>query len=384
MTGGTATWDAVVVGAGPAGALAAREAVRRGLSVLLVDREAFPRWKVCGCCLSARALATLAAVGLGDLPRTCGAIPLHEVCLAAPRRQAAVRLPAGAALSRQALDAALVAAAVAAGVVFRPETRAALGAAGAGDRAVVLRRGECREEVRARLVIAADGLTGDLLAGVPGFRTDTAPAARVGAGAIADAAPAFYRPGSIFMACAEGGYLGLVRLEDGRLDLAAAFDLARVRGAGGPGPAAAALLKTAGWPAVPGLERLAWRGTPRLTRRLHPVAAERLFVLGDAAGYVEPFTGEGIAWALAGAVALGPLAARAARRWQPALAAEWTAGYRTAVLRRQFACRLTAHVLRHPRLVGAVLAVLARAPGIAAPFMRYLHQPSSNLTMSQL
>ena len=49
------TWDAVVVGAGPAGAVAARELARRGTTVLLVDRASFPRNKVCGACLNVRA-----------------------------------------------------------------------------------------------------------------------------------------------------------------------------------------------------------------------------------------------------------------------------------------------------------------------------------------
>src|SRR5207248_8374259 len=76
-------WPAVVVGAGPAGALAAHELARRGVRALLVDRSVFPRGKVCGCCLSGRALATLREAGLGNLPARCGAIPLGEVCLAA-------------------------------------------------------------------------------------------------------------------------------------------------------------------------------------------------------------------------------------------------------------------------------------------------------------
>jgi flavin-dependent dehydrogenase len=47
-------WDVVVVGAGPAGAMAARELARRGAGVLLVDRAQFPRYKVCGGCLNPR------------------------------------------------------------------------------------------------------------------------------------------------------------------------------------------------------------------------------------------------------------------------------------------------------------------------------------------
>src|SRR6185312_5095920 len=47
-TGADAEVDVAVVGAGPAGAVAACTAARRGLSVALIDRETFPRDKICG------------------------------------------------------------------------------------------------------------------------------------------------------------------------------------------------------------------------------------------------------------------------------------------------------------------------------------------------
>src|SRR5690242_12505527 len=86
-------WDAVVVGAGPAGSVAARELARRGASVLLVDRAAFPRRKVCGSCLNLRALATLAEVGLGGLAGGLGALPLRGLSLAARGLRAWLPLP---------------------------------------------------------------------------------------------------------------------------------------------------------------------------------------------------------------------------------------------------------------------------------------------------
>src|SRR5207244_156620 len=67
-------WDVIVVGAGPAGSLAALQLARRSLAVLLVDQAIFPRWKVCGSCLNLRALSTLAAVGLEDMPLSLGAV----------------------------------------------------------------------------------------------------------------------------------------------------------------------------------------------------------------------------------------------------------------------------------------------------------------------
>ena len=64
----TRVWDAVVVGAGPAGSAAALAGARAGLRVLLVDRSVFPRDKVCGGCLNASAVESLGLLGLRTLP----------------------------------------------------------------------------------------------------------------------------------------------------------------------------------------------------------------------------------------------------------------------------------------------------------------------------
>ncbi len=374
MTAGR-TWDAVVVGAGPAGSAAARELARRGLAVLLVDRAPFPRWKVCGCCLNARALALLAGMGLGGLAPRCGAVPLGSLRLATIGQQARVPLAGGVALSRTVLDAALADAAVAAGAEFWPGTHAALAGVGEDRRWLSLRRHGREMTVGAGVVLAADGLGGKLVAHETKASPPAAVGSRIGAGAVADDGPAFYERGTVFMACGAGGYLGLVRLEDGRLDLAAALDPALVRRAAGPAHAAAALLREVGWPVPPDLAALEWRGTPAQTRQPKRLAAERLFVIGDAAGYVEPFTGEGMAWALAAAAAVAPLAARAAEHWEPSLMREWASRHRSVIAGRQGPCRVAAQVLRRPALARAVVGVLARFPGVARPVVRYLNAP---------
>ncbi len=370
---GRRTWDVVVVGAGPAGALAARETARRGLKVLLIDRATFPRGKVCGCCLGGRALATLDAVGLGDLPRRQGAVPLREIVLAARGCRARLELPSSVALSREAFDAALVVAAVESGADFLPGTAARLGPVDAEARHVVL---GTTDSVLTRLVLAADGLGGRFLAEGAG---EIAEGSRIGAGVVVPSAPHAYTPGSVFMACSAPGYVGLVRLEDGRLDVAAALDRAAVRRAGGPGALAEAILDEAGLPPLAGLASLPWRGTPALTRHPKRRAAERVLALGDAAGYVEPFTGEGMTWALAAAVAAAPLAGRAARRWEPSLARAWEAAYRRTVTERQHVCRAAARLLRHPRLVRATIYILGRMPGLAAPVLHALNETTSPL-----
>ena len=65
-------WDVVVVGAGPAGAVVARELALSGVTVLLVDRRRFPRNKVCGGCLSARTVAQLGELGLDKAVQPTG------------------------------------------------------------------------------------------------------------------------------------------------------------------------------------------------------------------------------------------------------------------------------------------------------------------------
>jgi flavin-dependent dehydrogenase len=350
-----------------------RELARRGLGVLLVDRSAFPRWKVCGGCLNKRALGTLAEVGLEFLTSQCHAVPLERVQLAARDCSAVLPLPGGVALSREAFDAAMVRAALAAGAAFLPGTYATLAGAGPQGRIAFLRQGTREWPTAARFVVAADGLSGRLLAGERKMQNLIIRNSRIGAGAVVSGAPSFYERGTIHMACGDDGYVGLVRLEDGGVDIAAALERRAVQDAGGPSRLAAEILQSVGWPAIAGMENETWRGTPGLTRRAFRVAGERLFVVGDSAGYVEPFTGEGIAWALDAGVALASLAVEAAREWTPRLAARWTSIFRRTIGDRR-ACRAAARLLRHPRLTRGVIALLDRFPVLGLPVIRRLNR----------
>jgi flavin-dependent dehydrogenase len=350
---------------------------RMGLSVLLADRCQFPRGKVCGCCVNGAALTALNSAGLGSLSRDAGALPITGMLLAAKGRLAMIDPGRGVVLSREAFDAALVRAAVAAGVAFLPGVNVSLAGMVDDARLLLFATGRSMETVRARVVVAADGLGSSLLA-----RAGAAPPllrarSRVGAGTVVRDPPDFYKAGVIYMACGERGYVGLVRLEDGRLDLAAALDVAGVRAEHGPGAVVARVLSDTGWPIPRDLAALKWKGTPPLTRQPGQIAGARLFAIGDAAGYVEPFTGEGIARALATGLAVAPIAARATRHWQASLAREWSQTYRRLRGHRQLACRLAATVLRRPWLAGACVQVLARAPALATPIVRRLSAPVS-------
>ncbi len=368
-------WDVVVVGAGPAGALTARETARLGVSVLLVDKAKFPRHKVCGCCLNKRSLSALASVGLGALPATEGAVRLSRFELAAHGRRAALRLPGGVALSRAAFDAALVREAVEAGVHFLSGTMAAFAGSTESVRRVHLWHRERSCEVDARILAVADGLGSRFLKEEAGLASVQRRNARVGAGVILDTASDAYEGGVIYMACGKQGYVGMVRLEDRRLDVAAALNPHFVKASGGLGAAAAGIIAESGLPALPGLEHLPWKGTPLLSQGPEKVAAHRAYLVGDATGYVEPFTGEGMAWALGSAVSVAPLVAKGVQDWEPRLAREWTERHRHAVRQRQRVCRLAATALRHPVLVRMAVAALSAAPALATPVLNYLNEP---------
>jgi flavin-dependent dehydrogenase len=116
-------WDAIVVGAGPAGVIAAHEVAKRGQRVLLVDKASFPRPKVCGGCLNLSMLATLERVGLTSAIHELDGVALNALRLTTGNHSATLPLPGGTSISREAMDAALIAAAVHDGVTFLSNTR---------------------------------------------------------------------------------------------------------------------------------------------------------------------------------------------------------------------------------------------------------------------
>jgi len=367
------SWDVVVVGAGPAGGLAALDLAQRGLRVLLVEKREFPRWKVCGCCLNAQAQAVLAAVGQGQLIDAQGGLPLRRLQLGHRGQRASLALPDGRALSRERFDQALVEAAIAAGACFQASTTARLGPADASGRTVTLQeRGSSQPQtVRAQVVLVAAGLAQRCIpaseAGAPIIQRHS----RIGAGCVLPDAAAAYPAGSIHMAIGREGYVGLVRREDGQLNLAAAFDR-QALGANAAG-AARAVLTSAGFPIPAGLEQARWQVTPALSRRAAVLAGERFLVLGDAAGYVEPFTGEGMAWALTAGAAAAPLVLAGLDGWSPALERRWQRELQLRIGRRQRLCRGLALLLRQPGATALAFGLSQHLPALAEQLVAQLN-----------
>lgn len=372
----TREWDVVVVGAGPAGTMVARQLAIAGVQTLLVEQKPFPRWKVCGACINPAAIAVLEQVGLGELLESERARAIQVWDVSAWNRRIALPVSAGVALSRAAFDSALAQAAVAAGARFIDNVRASVEVGQKNGRFVVRLHGSSSDvQIRARRVVDAGGLGSHLVASIPVTETIRR-RSRIGAGAIVDLAPAGFRTDAITMAVGSRGYVGIVQLEDGRWNLGAALDPQFAHQVGGLGHAAAAIVEEAKLPPIEGLTAAHWRGTPALTRRRPPVDERGMLRLGDAAGYVEPFTGEGMAWALRGAVLLAPLIAESLQTAQFPLSQRWTTVYNQNIRRQQFVCRAVAMLLRHPMLACGTAATMARFPALFGPIIRRLHHPA--------
>src|SRR5688572_28497217 len=114
-----------IIGAGPAGSVAALLLARRGWDVTLVEQHRFPRDKVCGECLSALGMEVLERHGLGADVREAGAVPLtSSAAYSAGGRSLQLGLPRAMwGLSRQAFDSLLLEGARSAGVSLRQPAR---------------------------------------------------------------------------------------------------------------------------------------------------------------------------------------------------------------------------------------------------------------------
>jgi flavin-dependent dehydrogenase len=347
--------DIAVIGAGPAGSCAAIAAARAGARVVLVDRSTMPRAKVCGCCLAASGVAALEGAGAGEA--LADAVPLRAIRVTSGGRTMTLAREAGVAIGREELDARLVDIARRAGVDVRLETSARV----TEERAIQLTRGARVSTLLANTTIVADGLQGSALDDVPGFEWSIARRSMMGFGALLPANALDCPFGEIRMHVARDGYIGVVRLPSGELDLAAAVAPAALKRAGSVAACARMLLADAAHDAQ-AVDRARWRGTPQLTRTRASVAARGILVVGDAAGYIEPFTGEGMSWAIATGLAAGELAAR-----EPRAHELWPARCAALVARPKWRCRAIALALRSPTLVGAALAIGARMP---RPFER--------------
>lgn len=352
MIGRTA-WDAVVVGAGPAGCVGAAAIAAQGMRTLLVDRATFPRVKVCGGCLAPAGVQALRSAGLDGVLDAIGAHPLGGLALCAEGHSRSFPIKTYLTLERSRFDDALARACVERGVEFLDGVEARL----TQDDGLELHRGSERVEIRAGAIVIADGLAGTALAGRDEFAWRINRGSPVGLGAIADTRPAHAIPESITMVCGPGGYVGAAPLPGDRWAIAAAVDPRLIRHSGPAGSIDDLLASCGMEPLAPSTVR--WRGVGNLTRR-RPRSRGRVLIVGDATGYVQPLTGEGMSWAMACAARLGPFAEAAASGEDVGMA--WQLACRRTLRWRRQVCHLVCAGAGHTRLLARALRVAGGLP----------------------
>jgi menaquinone-9 beta-reductase len=356
--------DVLVIGAGPAGSIAALILARAGARVRIVDRARFPREKLCGDTLNPGALARLEALGVADAVRA-KALPVTGMIVTGPRGARIVGeygdALRGAAITRSALDLLLLEAATSAGAQFEPDVvvREPL-IAGRGGRLAGVRvaASGVEQAARARMIVAADGRHSRL--------AFTLGLARYAGWPRRWAFGAYYAGVDGLTTCGEmhirsDGYVGVAPLPNGLTNVCVVRELgaswrAQIR----EGDDIVQLAVTRDVALRDRFAR-ARRTTP--VSVLGPLAIEAtsagvpgLLLAGDAAGFIDPMTGDGLRFAIRGA----ELAAECAlRELQTGRA---THGELAAARRREFGGkwrlnRVLRAVVSSPRTVSAAARV---------------------------
>ncbi len=295
--------DVLVVGSGPAGASTAAHLAAAGARVLVVESARHPRPKACAEYASPRIVEELARiVGGGDWSRT--AVPLHGMHLHARSgatmiRYADARGPRTAwGVDRRTLDELLAGRASACGATLR-EGSAVVGLETDGSRVVGARvrdRATQRDEVvAATWVVGADGVR-STVARVLGVDRAVRFPRRLGMVAHYSGVDGLTDHGEMHVG--EHGYVGLAPTPGGELNVGMALPLdasgasrARFDAAISALPRVAARLARS--------ERTSpIRGSAPIAHRVSRTAGPGWLLVGDAAGFVDPFTGEGIFRAL--------------------------------------------------------------------------------------
>lgn len=405
-------YDLAVIGAGVGGAMTALLSARAGLRTLLVERQSFPRTKVCGCCLNGRAVQILTQAGLGPGLRNLQPTTTSSLAIRLRGKKLDIPFPSGIAVSRSAMDQWLVNEAIAAGSRFldhttasvepfldegperrsegfqssvaeiRPQRLLELRCSGsATDEESIAQNSHqsahVPQRISAKVVVVSDGLGHPSLHCLPEFRSVARQDSRIGLGAVFERtfADEWINRGEILMAVAPHGYAGVVEIENGQLNLAAAVDPHHLHETKSPFETLRHVFCSAGVPLPGGLQHVGVKGTLPLTRASRQIAGHRLFLLGDSAGYVEPFTGEGMAWALSAATAVVPLVVNAVQNgWSDSLKMNWRTAYRGIVGREQRICRILSAALRRPWLLPPILATCRYFPSITQRIVRQINR----------
>ena len=360
-----------MVGGGPAGTAAAVFLRQLGHEVVLVDEARFPRDKICGEGVSPEAWRLLGRMGAEAAVRALRPRPVRGMKLTAPDGTAfrgeytGAREP-GFAVRRWCLDRALLDCARAAGVEVHEGARARDIVRHDGTvRGVVVESDGAIQRLEARLVVAADGRR-SVIARKLGLLREHRTLRKFAVRGYWKGVEGLTDHGEMHVT--RGGYCGIAPLGDEEANITFVLDQAEMRAAGG-GLADFYLRTLERWPRV--RERLGRASLTSPPRAIGPLALEARRVsapgavlVGDAAGFYDPFTGEGVTLALRGAEIAAEVAHRALANGATDL--RLYDRRRDDATRDKFRLnRLLQRIVAWPALANAVARRLSRRPDLA-------------------
>ena len=350
------------MGGGPAGAATATWLAADGVDVVLFDRARFPREKACAEFLSPGAVAALDRLGIREHASSVGAWQ-EGMRIASDSAEFTLRYDEGRrglGVARPVLDALLLERSRAAGAQVHEGVSVVSPLEKLGRISGVRVRDESGGEtaVRAHVVVAADGLRSPLARSL-GLDRPTRWPRRLGLVArVRGASPSPFG----VMAVGRDGYCGVASVggRETSVGLAVAPEAKR------EGESTAELFERSVATLRPAREALlgsvratSIRGASSLARRVTRVAGPGYLLVGDAAGFTDPFTGEGVFRALRGAE-LAAAAVREALAHPERDAVGYARARREAFAAKERACLLVQVLLARPALFDHCLRRAAR------------------------
>ena len=335
-------YDAAIIGGGPAGAACAALCAQSGMRVLVLEKNRFPRDKVCGDCLNPGCWPLLEELGLAHAVLALPHAPLREVAFIAPNgRRFAFPLesagPGEIAITRRSFDALLLRRARTLGAeVCENSSLQHL----SKDPAGLWHIETSGSRFTARTLIAADGRNSTvarLLNAAPKARRD-----RIGLQTHLSSRAA--STGAVELHFLPEGYCGVAPVGEGLTNICLVAPAARLE-----------RLKSRVEQRFQIPSAQEWHSIAPLARAPIGPLVDGVLYLGDAARVVEPFTGEGIYYALASASA-------AARHLVAGTVPAYPASHALLYRRRLWINRLARWAVTHPHSGALALHLLGISP----------------------
>ncbi len=388
--------DALIIGAGPAGSATAMLLARAGWRVVLAEKTAFPRQKVCGECLSAGTFSLLDRLGIGVDVRRMAGPELRRIGWIGRGAMVVAAFPAcevgadryGRAVGRDYLDDLMLEHARRLGVTVLQPAKVRSVRGRPGDFLCAIDAMVCH----ARVVIDAHGSweSGPVESESAATAADSAaPQARAAADLFAFKArfqDSTLAPGLLPVIAFDGGYGGLVVAEGGRTTVACCIrrDALKACRASLPGTSAGAAVTALLRRSCPSLQAVleqpsigaAWLSVGPLRPGIRVGGSLDTFRVGNAAGETHPLIGEGISMALQSAGLLAQcLGARPAlpidSGWTWAVNRRYGAAWRRAFTPRLRFAAGYAHATMRPAVSGTLQTVLEHWPSLLTRAARW-------------